>query len=250
MSNLKKLERKQKRLAQQIKVESPIKIKAIKPLTINQNRTFKSFYEDQHLFLHGVAGTGKTLISLYLALDLILSGLSVQNKVVIVRSIVPTRDIGFLPGNSKEKSAEYELPYKTICDELFETKGVYDRLKSKGTIEFINTSFIRGLTLTDSVVIVDEVQNLTAHEAHSIITRIGKNCRIIFTGDIKQTDLNKRKELSGLADFIRIIQKMKSFSFVEFGVHDILRSSLVKEYIMARDALENAGAVQPLGIGA
>ena len=158
-----------------------------------------------------------------------MSGLSHQNKVIIVRSAVPSRDLGFLPGNVKEKIREYETPYRSICTDLFNRGDAYDILKSKGIIEFMSTSFVRGITLYDSIVILEEVQNMSFNEIYSVLTRIGKNCRVIISGDFRQSDL----ERSGIQKFMRVIKKMKSFSFIEFGIQDIVRSDFVKELIVA-----------------
>lgn len=208
----------------------------IQPMTENQNTTFESFENGQHLFLHGLAGTGKTFISIYLAFADMMSGYGQQNKLFIVRSVVPTRDMGFLPGSPQEKSKVYEQPYIAICAEIFGRGDAYDVLKQKGWVEFMTTSFIRGITLRDCIVIVDECQNMTDGELHSIMTRIGPNCRIIFSGDIAQDDLSsdRRREYSGISQFAKIIKAMKNFKFVEFGVKDIVRSDIVKEYIIAR----------------
>jgi phosphate starvation-inducible protein PhoH len=154
-----------------------------------------------------------------------------------MRSVVPTRDIGFLPGNAKEKSKVYEGPYYAICNELFGRGDAYDILKNKNTIEFMTTSFIRGITLNNAIVIVDEVNNMTFHELDSIITRLGKNCRIMFCGDFRQSDLPKQAERNGLLDFMDILERMKSFTHVEFQQEDIVRSGLVKQYIIAKDKL-------------
>jgi len=200
----------------------------IEPLTHNQVAAFES---EKHLVLHGVAGTGKTFISCYLAFDDMLK--SVYNKLIIIRSAVPTRDIGFLPGNEKEKSAIYEEPYKDICIELFQRGDSYEILKTKGLVNFMTTSFIRGVTLRDAVIIVDECQNMSFHELDSIITRVGENCRIIFCGDFRQSDLSK----NGLKDFIRIIKAMDQFDLVDFEIKDIVRSGFVKDYITAKTDL-------------
>lgn len=200
----------------------------IEPLTQNQVAAFES---EKHLLLHGVAGTGKTFISCYLAFDDMLKG--GYNKLIIIRSAVPTRDIGFLPGNEKEKSAIYEEPYKDICIELFQRGDSYEILKTKGLVNFMTTSFIRGVTLRDSVIIVDECQNMSFHELDSIITRVGEECRIIFCGDFRQSDLNK----NGLQDFIRILKAMDHFDLVDFEIKDIVRSGFVKDYITVKTNL-------------
>lgn len=244
-----KLTKKQRRMQRKLdktKPNSGLRLNTIKPLTENQNKTFNSFYNDQHLFLHGLAGTGKTLLSLYLGLEQVLSGLTEQEKIIIVRSVVPTRDMGFLPGNSKEKAREYEAPYMSICNELFGRGDAYCILKSKNIIDFVSTSFIRGITWNNAIIIVDECQNLTSHEANSIITRVGQKCRIIFAGDIRQSDLNKKYDSSGLYDFIKIIRTMNQFDFIEFGVKDICRSTLVRDYIIARENLERKNEIEKL----
>ena len=170
----------------------------------------------------------------------------IQKKMIIVRSVVSTRDMGFLPGSAKDKSQVYEAPYYSIFSELFGRGDAYEYLKSKNNVEFISTSFVRGITLSDAIIVVDEIQNMTASELHTIFTRIGKNCRVIFCGDLKQTDLNKNRELSGFADFIKILMKMRSFANVEFTRDDVVRSSLVKEYIVTRDKMEDRKEILPL----
>ena len=213
---------------------SSLKLKYIEPLTDNQERMFESYMSGKNLLLHGVAGTGKTFISLYLAMRDIVQNYDDKTKVVIVRSIVPTRDMGFLPGNQKEKSKVYEAPYYAICNELFGRGDAYDVVKGKNQVEFISTSFIRGTTLSDCIVVVDECQNLTFHELDSIITRIGDNCRVIFCGDFRQTDLWRENEKRGILDFIKVIKGMNSFDLIEFDEEDIVRSELVKEYILSK----------------
>ena len=212
-------------------------IKHIDPLTENQQKTFEEF-ENKNLLLHGSAGTGKTFISLYLSLVEISSPYNDYDKVVIIRSVVPTRDIGFLPGNIKEKSKIYEAPYYSICNELYGRGDAYDILKQKNMIEFQTTSFIRGMTYNNCIIILDEMQNCTFGELDSIITRIGKNCKIIFSGDFRQTDFIKDSDKRGLLDFIRIINRVGSFSHIEFNRNDIVRSKLVKDYIIAKEELE------------
>jgi len=206
-----------------------LNLQEIEPLTQNQLLAFEA---DNNLVLHGVAGTGKSFISCYLGFDDILK--NEKERIVLIRSAVPTRDIGFLPGNEKEKASVYEEPYKDICIELFQRGDAYEILKTKGIFYFMTTSFIRGVTLRDAVVIVDECQNMSFHELDSIITRIGENCKVIFCGDFRQTDLEK----NGLKDFIRVLKAMdKEFTLIEFEIKDIVRSDFVKKYITARTDL-------------
>jgi phosphate starvation-inducible protein PhoH len=240
----KRLTRKEKRILRQsdqkvINIQEKINfnLKRIEPLTDNQKLSFEAYSQNKNLMLHGIAGTGKSFISLYLALNQVLSESSQYRKIVIVRSVVPTRDMGFLPGNNKEKAKVYEAPYYAICTELFGRSDAYEYLKNRNIIDFISTSFIRGITLNDSIVIVDEIANLTGHELDSVITRIGKNCKVIFCGDFRQSDFTKDQEKNGLMDFMRVIKRMKSFEFVDFQKEDIVRSSMVKSYIIEKDKL-------------
>lgn len=205
-----------------------LQLQEIEPLTKNQLKAFES---DKHLVLHGVAGTGKTFISCYLAFDDILK--NEYNSLVIIRSAVPTRDIGFLPGNEKEKSSVYEEPYKDICIELFQRGDAYEICKTKGLVHFMTTSFIRGVTLRDAVVLIDECQNMSFHELDSIITRMGEGCRVIFCGDFRQADLTD----NGLTKFIRVLKAMDEFTLVDFEANDIVRSDFVKKYIIAKTDL-------------
>lgn len=211
-------------------------LKPISPLTENQRRTFEAYRTGKNLMLHGMAGTGKTFISMYLALNDVINKESYDN-VTIVRSVVPTRDMGFLPGTQGDKSKAYEMPYFPIATDLFGRGDAYDVLKQKKLVNFITTSFIRGTTINDSVIIVDEVENMTFHEIDSVITRCGRNCRIIFCGDFRQSDLLKNEERQGLKKFMEIVDNLHDFSYIEFGQDDIVRSGLVREYIIAKTAL-------------
>ena len=205
----------------------------IEPLTQNQLIAFES---EKNLVLHGVAGTGKTFVACYLAFDDLAKG--DYRQLVIIRSAVPTRDMGFLPGSDKEKSAVYEEPYKDIAVELFQRGDAYQILKQKGIVHFMTTSFIRGITLHNAVIFIDECQNMTFHELDSIITRVGKDCRIIFSGDFRQDDFhNKRGEESGLSKFLEILTATKRFDMIDFEIKDIVRSDLVKDYIIAKHNL-------------
>lgn len=212
-------------------------LKRVHPLTENQRKTFDAFRAGKHLMLHGMAGTGKTFLSMYLAIDDLMSGTSEQDKIYVVRSVVPTRDMGFLPGSQKEKMKVYEAPYYAICNELFERGDAYDILKQKNAVEFMSTSFIRGTTLNNCYVIVDEINNMTFHELDSVITRIGKNCRVIFCGDFRQSDLTREQERNGLKEFMKVIDRLSDFEYIDFLEADIVRSKLVKEYIIARQKL-------------
>lgn len=206
-------------------------LEVIEPLTSNQRKVWES---DKHLVLSGSAGSGKTFLACYLALDDIFK--KEYRRLVIVRSAVSTRDIGFLPGTEKEKVEVYESPYIGVFTELLGRGDSYSILKLKGIVEFKPTSYIRGTTISDSVIIVDEIQNLTFHELDSILTRVGDNCRIIFCGDFKQSDLGK----NGMKQFMEILDSMGEFDLIEFTTDDIVRSGLVKNYLIAKEKYEDA----------
>lgn len=209
-------------------------LKTISPLTDNQRKFFELYNSSQAILLHGLAGTGKSYIALYKALEEVLNKSTTFEKVVIVRSAVPSREIGFLPGDEKEKTEVYQLPYIEICEDLFHRHDAFQRLQEQKSINFMVTSFVRGITLDNSVIIVDECQNMTDMELNSIITRVGDRSKIIFCGDFRQTDLYKKTDISGLKKFMIIADMMPSFKVIEFEVEDIVRSDLVKEYILAR----------------
>lgn len=225
--------KKKKQNSNQQLVHNHFDLREISPLTINQSQTFKSYQQGKHLLLHGVAGTGKTFISLYLALNDVLRSTRYK-QIVIIRSVVPSRDMGFLPGSAKEKARVYEEPYKMICDDLFSRGDGYDILKTKRLLDFTTTSFLRGVTFSDAIIIVDECQNMLQQELDTVMTRVGNNCRIIFCGDFRQTDLAKHEERKGLLTFMNILDRMSCFEKIEFGKEDIVRSALVKSYIISK----------------
>lgn len=206
----------------------------ITPLTENQFKVRNEYRKDKNLVLQGCPGTGKTFLAMAYGFEQVLDKSENYRKLVIVRSIVPSRNIGFLKGDEKDKVEVYKAPYKDIADELFETSGAYDALEAQGIVQFEPTSFIRGRNINDSIIIVDECQNLTFHELDSIITRVGTNTKIIFCGDYNQTDLTKTEEKIGLLKFLKILKSMGAFGVIEFQPDDIVRSELVKSYILAK----------------
>ena len=215
----------------------------ITPLTGNQELFFDQWGEGKNIFAYGAAGTGKTFIALYLAMQDILNEESPYEKLYIVRSLVATREIGFLPGTHEDKASLYQIPYKNMVKHMFEMPDdnsfemLYENLKHQETVSFWSTSFLRGTTLDNAIVIVDECQNLNFHELDSIMTRIGQDSKICFCGDVNQSDLQKTNERTGILDFQRILENMEEFSMVEFGVNDIVRSGLVKSYLISKMSL-------------
>lgn len=216
------------------KKEGPgISLQAIKPITINQNKIFKAFDRGDDVMIHGFPGTGKSFVALGIALNEVINKRNFK-QVVIVRSTVPTRDQGFLKGGPAEKAAIYEAPYAKICLDIVKKPNAYTLLKNKGFLQFESTSYLRGNTIDDSIIIFDECQNGTFHELDTVITRLGDNSRIFFCGDFMQGDLKYKDERQGLLDFIEVIKSMKNFSFIEMGIDDIVRGQRVKEYIIAK----------------
>lgn len=226
-------QRKNKPVPVRAKCLTKTSLKNIKPMTYNQSKTFDAFDDDKNLMLHGCAGTGKTFIMIYLAMKAVLSRRVDQTKVVIVRSMLPTRDIGFLPGSQEEKMSVYTEPYYSLFDELFpDVENPYELAKYQDILEFMPTSYIRGITLKDSYIIVDECQNLNFHELDTIITRVGQNSRIIFCGDVDQSDLVRTQEKNGILDFTRVLEQMDEFTLVEYNLGDIVRSGFVRNYLI------------------
>ena len=215
----------------------------IEPITDNQKLVFESYKKNQNQFLYGCAGTGKTFISLYLAFQEVLNIKTPYDKVVVVRSLIPTREIGFLPGDEEDKAALYQVPYQNMVQFMFKQPNeqafnmLYDRLKQQGSFYFLSTSFLRGLTFDNSIIIVDECKNLNFHELDTIVTRVGQDSKIIFCGDFMQTDLSKTSERNGLFDFLRILEEMDEFNCTEFNIGDIVRSGFVRNYLIQKTKL-------------
>ncbi|HAW03303.1 MAG TPA: hypothetical protein DCW83_01375 [Saprospirales bacterium] len=207
------------------------------PLTLNQEKTYKSWDDGDNLVLTGSAGTGKTFMALYLALEDVLDKETEHDKLVVIRSMVPTRDMGFLPGTKQEKEDAFTLPYKNICHELFGDKSSYNKMISANQMQFDSTSFIRGTTYDNTVIVVDEMQNLNFHELDSVITRVGRHSKIIFCGDYKQSDFKYDDEKAGIVKFLQIVEQLKNFTIVNFGWEDIVRSDFVRDYIMTKEML-------------
>ena len=227
----------------QMKRKKPINsdlLRDVQPLTPNQEKLFQSYDNNQNLVAYGCAGTGKTFVTLYKALLDVLDEKTPYEKIYIVRSLVATREIGFLPGDHEDKSSLYQIPYKNMVKYMFEMpteadfEMLYGNLKTQGTISFWSTSFLRGTTLDKSIVIVDEFQNLNFHELDSIMTRVGQDSKIMFCGDATQTDLIKTNDRNGVIDFMNILRIMSSIDIIEFSIEDIVRSGLVKEYLLAK----------------
>lgn len=212
-------------------------IEPISPITENQEKAFKAWGDNHNLILVGSAGTGKTFMALHFAFSELFKNPDKYRRVMILRSVVPTRDMGLLPGTKEEKEDPYKLPYINICDEIFGYEGAYGKLTTTKKLAFETTSYIRGATFDQTIIVVDEMQNMNFHELDSIITRLGNDCRIIFSGDIKQTDFKYDHEKSGIVKFISILETMRAFRVIEFGWADIVRSDFVRDYIMTKEML-------------
>ena len=215
----------------------------IKPVTDSQKVVFDTWKKGQNQFLFGCAGTGKTFVSLYLALSEVLKNDTPFDKVVMVRSLIPTREIGFLPGDEEDKAALYQVPYSNMMQFMFEQPNeqafetLYNRIKAQGSFYFLSTSFLRGLTFDNSIIIVDECQNLNFHELDTIVTRVGQDSKIFFCGDFGQSDLTRMNERNGLMDFLQILQEMDEFNCMEFNIGDIVRSGFVRNYLIQKTKL-------------
>lgn len=208
-------------------------LKNVRPLTPAQTDMFHDFFAGNNIVAYGSAGTGKSYVALYLAISEYLKQDSCIEQILVVRSAVPTREIGFLPGTLEEKAAIYELPYKDIFADLMGRGSTYDDMKEAGIVKFCTTSFIRGLTWDNTIVVVDEAQSMTFHELNSLMTRLGDGSRIILCGDHAQTDLvGGRGGVSGFEDFVKVANAMDMFSTVKFHTFDIVRSEFVKSWLI------------------
>jgi phosphate starvation-inducible PhoH-like protein/PhoH-like ATPase len=230
--------------AKDIRIDNMV---TVTPVTDNQKIAFQDYKAGKNLFLYGAAGTGKTFITLYMAMQEVLRNETKYDCVYIVRSAVPTREIGFLPGDEEDKTALFQVPYQNMVKFMFEQPNeqafsmLYDRLKNQGSLMFLTTSFLRGITLDNAIIIVDEAQNLNFHELDTIITRVGMDSKIMFCGDFFQSDLQKHSEKEGIKHFMNILRGMKSFSNIEFTLGDIVRSGMVKEYLISKIKAEENG---------
>jgi phosphate starvation-inducible PhoH-like protein len=212
-------------------------LEKIEPITDNQKKAFESWDKGYNLILTGSAGTGKTFIALYNAFREMLDKPDLYRRIMIMRSMVPTRDAGHLPGTKEEKEDPYKVPYKSICDEIFGYKGAYGKLTTANKLTFETTSYIRGATFDQTIIVVDEMQNLNFHELDSVITRVGNDCKIIFCGDYLQSDFKYNDDKDGIIKFISIVEQMRFFRVVNFGWEDIVRSDLVRDYIMTKEMM-------------
>ena len=209
----------------------------VQPITKNQELVFEAWDSGDNLVLAGSAGTGKTFLALFMAFEEVLEPDTIYDQVVVIRSMVPTRDMGFLPGTLEEKQDAYTAPYRAICSELFGDATTYNKAISAKKVRFESTSFIRGVTINNSIIVVDEMQNLNFHELDSVITRVGKNTRIIFCGDYRQSDFKWDDDKEGIIKFLNIMEQLKKFSTITFGWEDIVRSDFVRDYIMTKELL-------------
>lgn len=210
-------------------------LRTIEPVTDSQKEAHAAWREGDNLAMVGTAGTGKTFFGLYLALEEVMDKSTPYESIRIIRSAVPTREVGFLPGTIEEKLDAFTGPYRAACADLFEDDRAYEKLVHNKYIQFESTSYIRGVTFDHSIVLVDEMQNLNFHELDSVITRIGHCSKIIFCGDYKQSDFKQTGEKNGINTFLEILEQLKHFSVVEFSWEDIVRSGLVRDYIMTKE---------------
>lgn len=244
MSRKRRLTAKEKKRQERGRKEtfdSKFSMRQINPITETQENMFYSYQAGKNIAAIGTAGTGKTMCALYLALRDVLQQ-DQYDQVIIIRSAVQTREQGFMPGTQAQKEAIYSTPYSDITCDLFGRGDAWEILKQKRQVKFMTSSFVRGLTFDNSIIVVDECQSMTYHELDSIITRVGESSKIIFCGDTRQDDLvgsRNRNDVSGLGDFLRVLENISSFNTVQFGVDDIVRSGLVKEYIVAKEGIKS-----------
>lgn len=207
----------------------------IDPMTAHQRDVFDAWRSGDNVAMVGTAGTGKTFLAMYLALEEVMDKSSPFDTVRIIRSVVPTREVGFLPGTLDEKLQAFTGPYRAAAAQLFEDERAYDKLIACDYVTFESTSYIRGISFENSIVIVDEMQNLNFHELDSVITRTGHCSKILFCGDYYQSDFRNESEKKGINTFLDILEQLKHFTVVNFSWEDIVRSGLVRDYIMTKE---------------
>lgn len=215
-------------------------MRVITPLTENQRGMFEDYYQGFDVCAYGSAGTGKSFLACYLGISDVLDPRQPHKQIIIVRSAVASRDVGFMPGTLEEKTAQYEMPYRDIFTELFSRASTYDDMKAAGLIKFMPTSFIRGVTWDNAIIILDETQNMNWQEIHTVMTRVGDNSKVIICGDVKQNDLLKNnKDQTGMPQLIRTLKHMDNFATIEFTQEDIVRSAFVKKWIIATEKVSD-----------
>lgn len=226
-----------KKTAAQETTKQHFSLKKITPLTDNQTKTFEEYEKGNHLILSGSAGSGKSFLAMYLGMKDLMQFNSYYNKLIIIRSAVPTRDLGFVPGTLEEKSKIYQEPYMNIVNELVGRGDAWHFMTNKEIIEFQTTSFLRGLTFKDCIIIFDEFQSATFHEIDTVLTRVGENCRFILCGDFNQNDLSLKKEKSGFQNAITILKNIENVSEISFNINDVVRSGFVRKYLEQKQKL-------------
>ena len=213
-------------------------IEAIGPA---QTEAFAKYKENKNLFLTGSAGTGKTFVLLYLAFADVFDDESPYDKVILIRSLLPSRDAGFHSGSLEEKANYYQAPYRQLVKFLFEMQSkdefaaLWDLLIEQESVEFQTTSFLRGQTFDNAIIICDEAQNLNFAELDTVMCRVGQNTKIMFSGDEAQTAFINNDDKEGMYNFQGILGEMEECEVIKFGIGDILRSGLCRSYLIAKE---------------
>ena len=202
--------------------------KTVYPRTLNQKLYVKSLETHDIVFALGPAGTGKTYLAVLYALNRLKSGK--VKKIILVRPIVEAGEkLGFLPGDFKDKIDPYLIP---IYDGLYDALGkeTVDRMIERGTIEVAPLAYMRGRTLENAVIILDEAQNTTLSQMKMFLTRLGFQSKMIITGDVTQIDL-PNKNISGLVEAVRLLNDVDGIKMIHFNRSDVMRHPLVYKII-------------------
>lgn len=211
--------------------------KPISPRNANQARMVKSFAENDLTFALGPAGTGKT----YIAIALAVSALKNKQcrKIILSRPAVEAGEkLGFLPGDMKDKIDPYLQPLYDALEDMIPAQKLKEYMEAQ-TIQIAPLAFMRGRTLNDAVIILDEAQNTTRHQMKMFLTRLGQNGKMIITGDTTQIDL-PRSTPSGLLQALRILKGVKGIGRIEYEKKDIVRHPLVQRIVEAYEHKEQA----------
>ncbi len=215
--------------------------KTLAPKTINQRRYIDAIERHDLTFGIGPAGTGKTYLAVAMAVSALLN--KKVSRILLTRPAVEAGEkLGFLPGTLQEKVDPYLRPLYDALFEMIETERV-EKLLEKNVIEVAPIAFMRGRTLNDCFIIVDEAQNTTPEQMKMVLTRQGFNSKMVVTGDVTQIDLPTNRQ-SGLIQVTEILQGVEGISFVQFDEVDVVRHTLVQRIVRAYDRYNQA-----LGLG-
>jgi phosphate starvation-inducible PhoH-like protein len=215
---------------------TPAGKRRVAPKTVNQRRYLDAIDQNDIVFGIGPAGTGKTYLAMAQAVAFLVS--KKVSRIILARPAVEAGEkLGFLPGDLQEKVNPYLRPLYDALYDMLDVERVA-RYLERGTIEIAPIAFMRGRTLNDSFVILDEAQNTTTEQMKMFLTRLGFGAKAVITGDITQVDLPTGR-MSGLVEAMKVVKEIEGISFVYFDDRDVVRHKLVQQIVKAYEAFSN-----------